>query len=135
MQKNYSIKQFNYGFFKMEKRGIHILANFFGCKNGDLLVDEDKLSHLLISAVKRNNLTILESTFHKFEGGGITGFLLLSESHISIHTWPERDNYLALDIFVCNLEKDNTENAKNIYKEVAKAFNPEKKDEQFIERD
>lgn len=119
----------------MDKKGIHILSNFFGCKNKELLIDEEKLSKLMISSVKKNHLTILESTFHKFDEGGITGFLLLSESHVSIHTWPEKDNYLTLDIFVCNLKKDNTENARNIYKELVKAFKPEKKDEQFIERD
>ena len=119
----------------MEKKGIHILSNFFGCKNRELLVDRKKLSKLMTNVVKKNHLTILKSAFHKFDDGGITGFLLLSESHISIHTWPEKDNYLALDIFVCNLEKDNTENAKKIYKELIKAFKPEKKDEQFIERD
>ncbi|MEK6760876.1 MAG: adenosylmethionine decarboxylase [Nanoarchaeota archaeon] len=119
----------------MEKKGIHILANFYGCKNKDLLVNEPKLSKTMTDAVMKNHLTILKSTFHKFDEGGITGFLLLSESHVSIHTWPEKDNYLALDIFVCNLEKDNTKNAKNIYKELVKAFNPEKKEEKFIERD
>src|SRR3990167_5659378 len=109
----------------MEKKGIHILSNFFGCRNKDLLVNEEKLSNLLINSINKNHLTILKSAFHKFNEGGITGFLLLSESHISIHTWPEKNNYIALDIFVCNLEKDNTENAKNIYKELVKAFKPE----------
>ena len=118
----------------MEKKGIHILSNFYGCKNSELLVNEKKLSNLLKNSVKKNHLTILQSIFHKFDEGGITGFLLLSESHVSIHTWPEKDNYLALDIFVCNLEKDNTKNARKIYEEIVKAFKPEKKDEQFIER-
>src|SRR3989344_490203 len=118
----------------MDKNGIHIISNLFGCRNGKLLVDKEKLTKLMTNSVKKNGLNILQESFHKFDEGGITGFLLLSESHISIHTWPEKDNYLALDIFVCNLEKDNTKNARKIYEEIVKAFKPEKKDEQFIER-
>lgn len=44
--------------------------------------------------------TVLAAQFHPFDGGGITGVLLLAESHITIHTWPEHD-YAALDIFMC----------------------------------
>ena len=118
----------------MKKNGIHIISNLFGCRNGKLLIEKEKLSKLMIRVVKKNGLHILEESFYKFDKGGITGFLLLSESHISIHTWPERDNYLTLDIFVCNFNKDNTENAKKIYKELVDAFKPEKKEEEFMER-
>ena len=119
----------------MEKKGVHILSNLFGCKNSSLLVDKSKLKKLLVSSVEKNHLHILDSSFYKFKGGGITAFLLLSESHISIHTWPERDNYLSLDIFVCNFNKDNTKNAKKIYRELLKEFKPSKKEERIIGRD
>lgn len=119
----------------MEKKGIHILSNLFGCKNSALLVDKDKLKKLLVGSVEKNHLHILDSSFYKFDEGGITAFLLLSESHVSIHTWPERNSYLTLDIFVCNFNKDNTKNAKKIYRELLKAFKPEKKEEKVIGRD
>ncbi len=118
----------------MNRNGIHIISNLFGCRNRKLLVDKEKLSKLITNSVRKNHLHILEESFYKFDKGGITGFLLLSESHISIHTWPERDNYLTLDIFVCNFNKDNTKNAKKIYKELVEAFKPEKKEEEFMER-
>ncbi|MBI2042983.1 adenosylmethionine decarboxylase [Candidatus Pacearchaeota archaeon] len=118
------------------KKGIHIISNFFGCRNGELLVNEKKLKKFLTNSVRKNKLTILKEYFHKFgKDDGITGYLLLAESHVSIHTWPERDNYLSFDIFVCNLNKDNTKNAKKIYKEVIKAFKPRKKEQKILERD
>jgi len=120
----------------MDKKGVHIISNFFGCKNSELLVDEKMLSQFLIKTVKENGMTVLKKYFHKFEeGGGITGYILLAESHVAIHTWPEKDNYLTFDIFVCNLSKDNTEGAQRIYEETIKAFRPEKKEEHIIERD
>lgn len=117
------------------KQGIHIIANFFECRNKELLVNEEKLSRLIVNSVNENGLTILKKYFHKFGEGGITGYLLLSESHVSIHTWPERNNYLTLDIFVCNYNKDNTEDAKKIFNQIKEAFNPENSEETFLERD
>lgn len=118
------------------KKGIHIISNFFGCKNGDLLVDKKKLDAFLTKAIKKNGLTILKKYFHKFgDEGGITGYILLAESHVAIHTWPEKDNYLSFDIFVCNLNTDNTIKAKKIYDEVVKGFQPKRKDEKFLDRD
>ncbi|MFH1325527.1 MAG: adenosylmethionine decarboxylase [archaeon] len=119
----------------MNEKGLHIIANFYGCKNSDLLVDKTKLSELLKKSIRKNNLTILKKYFHKFgEDGGITGYVLLSESHVSIHTWPERNNYLTLDIFVCNYNKNNIPNAKNIFRELISAFNPEKTEKKLIRR-
>lgn len=119
----------------MNEKGLHIIANFYGCKNLGLLVDKKKLSVLLKKAVKQNSLNILRNAFYKFgDDGGITGYLLLSESHVSIHTWPERNNYLTLDIFVCNYNKNNVPNAKKIFAELTKAFQPEKIEKKFIRR-
>ena len=120
----------------MNERGLHIIANFFECENSYLLVDKEKLSKLLLEIVKKYELTPLHNFFHKFgEDEGITGYILLAESHISIHTWPERKNYLTLDIFVCNYNKDNTENAKKMFEELIWEFKPKKVEKQFIERD
>ena len=117
------------------KKGIHIISNFFGCKNSELLINEKKLNKFLVGSVRKNGLTILKKFFHKFGRDlGITGYLLLAESHVSIHTWPEKNNYLSFDIFVCNLNKDNTKRAKRIYNEVVKMFKPAKKEEKIIRR-
>ncbi len=120
----------------MNEKGLHIIANFFDCKNDSLLVNEEELSNLLLNSVKKNKMTPLQNFFYKFgEGGGITGYILLSESHISIHTWPEKNNYLAMDIFVCNYSQDNTIGAKKIYEEIKEAFRPRKVEETFLERE
>lgn len=55
---------------------------------------------ILTAAVERAGATILTQRFHQFEPQGVTGFLLLAESHLSLHTWPE-ENFAALDIFAC----------------------------------
>ena len=118
------------------KKGVHIISNFFGCSNSELLVNKKMLEKFLTNSIKRNGMTVLKKHFHKFEeGGGITGYILLAESHVAIHTWPEKNNYLSFDIFVCNLSKDNTEGAQKIYEETIEAFKPEKKEERIIERD
>lgn len=122
----------------MSEKGLHIIANFFECQNAELLINKEKLSELFLESVKKNNLTPLQNFFYKFPGddeGGVTGYILLSESHVSIHTWPEKNNYIAMDIFVCNYSKNNTENARKIYEEIKKAFKPKKIEEKFIDRD
>lgn len=63
---------------------------------------KEALSELLSTAAIAADATILNKHFHEFgEGMGVTGVLMLAESHISIHTWPE-ENYSAIDIFVCS---------------------------------
>lgn len=78
--------------------GTHILVDHFG---GRALADLARIEQALQGAALAAGATILSGRFHKFGGhGGVTGVLLLSESHISIHTWPEK-NYAAIDIFMC----------------------------------
>ena len=78
----------------------HGLLDLYGCP-AELLRDEQRLTQVLQQAAQTAEATILSSHFHTFGGeGGVTGVLLLAESHISIHTWPERQ-YAALDIFMC----------------------------------
>ena len=55
---------------------------------------------ILLGIAERIEATVIDQRFHQFEPWGVTGFLLLAESHISVHTWPE-ENLAALDIFAC----------------------------------
>lgn len=88
----------------MQALGLHIVADFYNV-NADLLTKVDEIKQILEEGVKLTNLTMLDSYFHQFKPHGVTGIIVLAESHISIHTWPEY-NYAALDIFVCsNFEK------------------------------
>ncbi len=80
--------------------GIHLLADFHGV-GADLLVSCDAIDALLRAAAEAAGATILHSHFHSFgPSQGVTGVLLLAESHISIHTWPEL-GFAAADIFMC----------------------------------
>ena len=68
---------------------------------GSNLTDPELIDRALRDAAEAANATILHSHFHHFgPDGGVSGVLVLAESHISIHTWPERD-FAAMDIFMC----------------------------------
>ncbi len=79
--------------------GKHYLLNLYGC-NFERLNDENYLRDLIENAAECSGATVLETISKKFNPQGITAICLLSESHISIHTWPERGE-AAVDIFTC----------------------------------
>lgn len=79
--------------------GAHVLADFWGCQF-EKLDDAVYLMDCLRKAAQDAKMTILGELNHKFEPQGFTGILLLSESHISIHTYPEQ-GYAAIDVFTC----------------------------------
>ena len=80
--------------------GNHGLLDLYGC-NEAILKDEARLKTALVAAAQAAEATILTEHFHTFGGaGGVTGVLLLAESHISIHTWPEH-RFAAIDAFIC----------------------------------
>ena len=78
--------------------GMHLLVDLWGARN---LTDPAMIDGALRKAAEAAGATILHSHFHHFgPDGGVSGVLVLAESHISIHTWPERD-FAAVDIFMC----------------------------------
>lgn len=77
--------------------GQHLLVDFWGAQHLD---DLATIERALSEAAAACGATLLETRFHQFGNGGVTGMALLAESHISIHTWPET-GYAAIDIFVC----------------------------------
>ncbi|MGQ9779070.1 MAG: adenosylmethionine decarboxylase [Bacillota bacterium] len=79
--------------------GAHVLADFWGCRP-EMLDDARLLMDALRQAARMANMTILAEEEYKFEPQGFTGMLLLAESHISIHTYPEQ-GYAAIDVFTC----------------------------------
>jgi S-adenosylmethionine decarboxylase len=80
--------------------GRHLLIDFHGA-SADRLDDAELFSRLLAEAALSGGLTPLgPPVLHRFEGGGLTGYLLLSESHIAVHTYPEL-GFAAVDIFAC----------------------------------
>ena len=79
--------------------GKHYLLNLYGC-SFVLLNDEHFLIDLLENAASASGATVCQTISKKFDPQGVTVLCLLSESHISIHTWPERGS-AALDVFTC----------------------------------
>ena len=95
--------------------GNHYLIDMWGCL---FLENDKKIKELLISAAEVAGATILHAHTHHFgEGQGVSGVVVLAESHISVHTWPER-NFVAFDIFMCgNTDPDlSLELLKNRFK-------------------
>ncbi len=82
-----------------EMVGKHCILEMYDCDNTKLN-DEAFLRTSLTSATKCAGARLLNLITHRFEPQGVTGLALLAESHISIHTWPER-GYAAVDVFTC----------------------------------
>ncbi|MEM8929938.1 MAG: adenosylmethionine decarboxylase [Acidobacteriota bacterium] len=78
----------------------HTVVDYVDCSCGDLLDQPARLRDLLIDAAQRSGATVVGDTFHHFSPQGVTGVVLLAESHLAIHTWPERA-YAAVDLFTC----------------------------------
>jgi S-adenosylmethionine decarboxylase len=82
------------------RHGIHLLADLYGI-DGAWLTDCGRLEQLMRRAAGDAGAIVLNQHFHAFGAGqGVTGVILLAESHLSVHTWPEA-GYAAFDIFMC----------------------------------
>lgn len=79
--------------------GTHLLVELREC-NAKILSNLKEVQDVLISAAKIAEATIIEVAFHEFSPFGISGMVVIAESHLSIHTWPEYE-YAAVDIFTC----------------------------------
>ena len=103
----------------------HIISELVHCKdNLHLFTDAEALLAQLKIAVVESGLTVVTSSIYPFAEGGVTGTVVLAESHLNIHSWPERDFYLNLDISVCNYVEDNYDKAVKLYELVKKLFAP-----------
>ena len=77
----------------------HLMIEYYDCDKS-ILNDAAELESIFLEAVKRSNATVIDYSFRTFEPQGVSGFVVISESHFSIHTWPEF-GYAAVDIFTC----------------------------------
>ena len=91
----------------MNALGRHILAEFFNCDR-EILNDSGEIEILMKKAALACGATIVSSVFHTFNPHGVSGVVVIAESHLAIHTWPEY-GYAAVDVFTCgNLVDTNT---------------------------
>lgn len=83
----------------MNALGRHILAEIYGC-DAEILNDREKIEKIMVEAALNAGAEVREVAFHKFSPLGVSGVVVISESHLTIHTWPEL-GYAAVDVFTC----------------------------------
>lgn len=112
-------------------QGLHLTADLHGCDaHRPHFADADALRALCLAAVDAAGLQPVGELFHRFtpprEGAsqaGVTGVVLLAESHLAVHTWPELAA-VTLDVYVCNLGADNSVRAEGLLAALVAAFAP-----------
>lgn len=119
--------------------GLHLIADLHDCECPPAqLLDAAVLAEFCLGACKRHGLTVVGQLFHPFtdangQPAGVTGTVVLAESHLAIHTWPEISG-VTLDVYVCNFSADNSERAHALFAEVIARFEPAKIATQEVRR-
>ena len=114
--------------------GLHLIGDLGGCRcDPQLLRDGEGFRKTCIEFVQTAGLTVMDANFQQFEGSGFTGTVVLAESHIAVHTWPERSG-LTLDVYVCNFSADNSVKAKSLFETIIALFQPTEVARHEIER-
>ena len=105
--------------------GLHLTADLHGCDTTLAVMHEPAaLRALCMRSVEQAGLQPVGELFHRFpDAGGVTGVVLLAESHLAVHTWPEL-SAVTLDVYVCNFGGDNTARAERLFAALTSAFAP-----------
>ncbi len=110
-------------------QGLHLTADLqdCGCAQG-LLTHTATLAAACRHQTELSGLTLVGETWHRFPDvggrpGGVTGVLLLAESHLAVHTWPEL-RAVTLDVYVCNFTGDNSARARRLMDALHQVFGP-----------
>ncbi len=106
----------------MNGLGTHILIDLYGC-DPSKLSDLDFLKQMSFEGVRRSGATILGECFKRFETQGVSGVVIIAESHFTLHSWPEH-SYIGMDYFTCG-DRINIDVAISYFKEV---LSPDKTD-------
>jgi S-adenosylmethionine decarboxylase proenzyme len=118
-------------------RGLHLTADLFGCHDpAGLMRDGASLSATCERLAAAAGLTVVGRQFHAFApagDAGLTGVLLLAESHLAIHTWPEL-GAVTLDVFVCNFVEDNSGKAQRLVDALVPLFHAARVQRQQLSR-
>ena len=116
-------------------KGLHLTADLRGCDAAQApMHDPAALRALCLRAVREAGLQAVGELFHRFPApGGITGVVLLAESHLAVHTWPELAA-VTLDVYVCNLSADHSGRAQALAAALEEAFAPQSSARQRLVR-
>ena len=110
-------------------QGLHLTADLTDCQcHPHWLTDASRLGSACEAAVCAVGLTVVGKLLHTFAPlgggpGGVTATLLLAESHVCVHTWPER-NQVTLDVYVCNVGADHSHRARELLARLLALFEP-----------
>jgi S-adenosylmethionine decarboxylase proenzyme len=118
-------------------QGLHLTADLSGCRDPEgLMRDRVALAALCEQTAHDAGLTVVGRQFHAFtphDSAGVTGVLLLAESHLAVHTWPEL-RAVTLDVFVCNFGTDNSDKARRLVDALVPPFEPQRVQRQQLLR-
>ncbi|MFT4194054.1 S-adenosylmethionine decarboxylase family protein [Ottowia sp.] len=120
-------------------QGLHLTADLHRCACDELLLtDARALARVCRARTLAAGLTLVAEKWHTFPDfggrpGGVTGMLLLAESHLAVHTWPERRG-VTLDVYVCNLRSDNSARAEALMQALLDALQPGEAQRQSLRR-
>jgi S-adenosylmethionine decarboxylase len=117
--------------------GIHLIGDLYDCQcRVDLLTTLGALEPHIVMAVQRVGMQVVGVRFHQFEPIGVTGVVLLAESHVAVHTWPEQgqSGYVTLDVYVCNHTGENRAKAEQLFEGLIELFAPLHVERHRVER-
>ncbi len=118
------------GLFITAMNGLHLIADLYCCGGTDgALREREILETMCVQECRDAGLTPLGAYFYQFfddtgEAAGVTGTVVLAESHLAIHTWPESGD-VTLDVYVCNYSRDNSDRARRVFRRVIEKMSPE----------
>ncbi|MGL5633251.1 MAG: adenosylmethionine decarboxylase [Azovibrio sp.] len=110
--------------------GLHLIADLYRCQClPDIVLDRTALEEICVQECQEGGLTPLGAYFYQFvhtdgQQAGVTGTVVLAESHLAIHTWPESGD-VTLDVYVCNFSRDNSDRARQIFNRIITLLDPE----------
>lgn len=110
--------------------GLHLIADLYRCQCPPaILLDRAILEELCVNECRDAGLTPLGAYFYQFthedgQQAGVTGTVVLAESHLAIHTWPETGD-VTLDVYVCNFSRDNSDRARLIFRDLIDLLKPD----------
>ena len=120
-------------------QGLHLTADLYQCRcDAAWLTDAAKLGEWCLQAVQASGLQAVNQLFHTFPAtdqgaGGVTATVLLAESHICLHTWPEQ-KAVTIDVYVCNFGGDHSAKARGLMFAMVNRFQPEWTEQRSLDR-